>query len=208
MTSRAMPTVSVPFVSYRGSTDPPSVRMLATPLRRCAATLLPLPRAVMFKMVSQRIQQSEDPALDISVPIEEPKVVNLVVKRRSRRYVLKEAKKTKEKALVRAQRLLQHKVVTSITPKSRDHFTGQLAHVKEQLVESRKPRRGILMPVGLTRKSLSQSRGIGQGRGVWITFDVTFAFKSTRFGPRRIGGEGPRGSSTTFAKGHFGSFIV
>jgi hypothetical protein len=155
------------------------VKMLSTPLRRCAITQLVLPRAMMFRMTSQIDQKESTSAQqegslytpDVSAAIEETASDKALARRRSRRYILKEARKDKGKALLRAQCLLLHKVVTSITPESKERFQKQLLQVKEQIIALDKRRPGRLMPFGLTRKSVSQSRGIAQGRSIWLTLD-------------------------------------
>lgn len=153
------------------------LKILSMPLRRCAFTQLVLPKAMLFQLISLR--QWPDTATqedDIPPPPPLPKTrkepPNALLRRRTRRWLLKEDKKTKQKQLLRSQRMMQHKVVTSITEKSRQHFTNQLNLVKEQLQELIRPLPpGELLPFGLTRTSIKQSRGIARGKGLWVTLN-------------------------------------
>lgn len=155
----------------------PNIKILASPLRRCASTQLVLPTSMLFRLTSHRQwpenATEENILLDrfplSKVPKEPP---NALLRRRTRRWLLKEAKRQQQKRLLRSQRMMQHKVVTSITDKSRQHFSEQLTLVKEQLKALLRPLSpGNLLPFGLTRSSINQSRGIARGKGLWVTLN-------------------------------------
>ncbi|UZJ52251.1 hypothetical protein CBS101457_001571 [Exobasidium rhododendri] len=146
------------------------LHMLASPLRRCTVTQTVLPKALMFQMTSHRGPagnelQQELIASQVEKIQREP---NSLLRRNSRRWIRRVAKRSKHKSLLQSQRMLLHKIVTSQTDQSRERFQSQLKDAKNQITSLlHPPPKGQLLPFGITRESGSKDHA--RGKGVWCS---------------------------------------
>lgn len=174
-----------------------SSRILASPLRRCSVTQIILPRLLMFRMISHRplksIESEEaevDRILDRELRDhvkETAKERHHLLRRRSRRRLLKDKRKSTINTLLRAQRMAQHKLVTSQTDISRDRYRGHVASIKARIKESNlPPPLGYLLPFGLSRDSERKSIGLARGRGLWCSLNKKVVAASTKMTTHRL----------------------
>lgn len=152
--------------------------MLSTPLRRCAITTAILPKAVMFRLAAHR-------SLDEINAVPSPLAKDWITKERelrirfyrarANRSIRRKVKPALLKTLMKRQRMLKHKVVTSQTEESRARFAELLAHVKTQIAALQRPRGPApLLPTGMASEPVVRTGEDGteqklypSGRGLW-----------------------------------------
>lgn len=112
---------------------------------------------------------------------------NSLLRRKSRRWIIKEASKSKHKALLRSQRLLLHKQVTSQTEESRKRFSDQLIEIKAKLGSLlQPPPHGHLLPSKLTIDSITNSKGVRRGKSVWCSLNQKIVSQIAKREPHRV----------------------
>lgn len=114
---------------YLGDTH---LRILSSPLRRCQATMMVLPKLIMFKMVPQQ-NVDQSPSSLMKELKEEEDALRANKETKNDRWFKRQAKVMLAKRLKDETNMLKHKIVTSQTDDSKKKFEIELKEKNKQV---------------------------------------------------------------------------